>query len=401
MFFAHWAPAGLRGLRGCASAFWGDIMIFGHARRARCALRRAYSQQSASAGTAPADYTHIASPVHGITLRGRKLYVKRDDLLSQKYPGNKLRKLQSTIQSSVRRPIVSFGGNQSNAMLAIAALAHDCGVPFTYHTQTLPKWLKSNPIGNLAGALELGMQIREHAPGQLEAAAAEARAACGEDALFLKRGGAFPGAEAGLADLAGEIEQWRREMGFESLSVVCPAGTGSTALYVARNSGPRVRVVAVPCVGDEGYLRSQWRALVGDGGGKLPEVLEVFREGGGAYAFGKPYPELLEIFAEARDAGILFDLLYAPKALLGLLGGYEDLSAGGEAAVLPPSPSPTSPPNPHPPHAYPYPLLLLPRPSPAPPPLSSPPGLTGAGRSLGNESMLGRYRRELGLAPPP
>lgn len=73
--------------------------------------------------------------------------------------------------------------------------------------------------------------------------------------------------------------------------MVVPAGTGTTALGLARalmGDGDIV-VYAVPCVGDGGYLRRQMRRLAkvdGENEGAWPVVLE---SGGGAqHVFARP-----------------------------------------------------------------------------------------------------------------
>lgn len=68
------------------------------------------------------------------------IYIKRDDLLSTHYPGNKYRKLYYYIHQLRTHPqrwraVVSYGGNQSNLMLAAAHLAREFNAQFTYFTK--------------------------------------------------------------------------------------------------------------------------------------------------------------------------------------------------------------------------------------------------------------------------
>ena len=66
----------------------------------------------------------INSPISKITLEGRDFYVKRDDLIDRYLAGNKYRKLYTLLQTPSKKfnKIISYGGTQSNAMLAIAAM---------------------------------------------------------------------------------------------------------------------------------------------------------------------------------------------------------------------------------------------------------------------------------------
>ena len=102
----------------------------------------------------------LPTPVECISLDNRTLYIKRDDLYHPHLSGNKFRKLQTLIEtpSGQYHRLQSFGGAQSNAMLALAALCREKGWAFRYLVKTLPPALQI-PQGNLKTALELGMQL--------------------------------------------------------------------------------------------------------------------------------------------------------------------------------------------------------------------------------------------------
>ena len=112
----------------------------------------------------------LISPVTKHLIRNRIVYLKRDDLNTyQGISGNKVRKLWHLIEriqkKSCPQSIVSFGGYQSNAMLALSQLAHhsrqsfgtDCQL--TYLCPKIPNHILSNPVGNLKAALALGMKV--------------------------------------------------------------------------------------------------------------------------------------------------------------------------------------------------------------------------------------------------
>jgi 1-aminocyclopropane-1-carboxylate deaminase len=85
-------------------------------------------------------------------------------------------------------------------MLALAALAAHRRVPFTYHTKPLPRWLRNEPIGNLAAALSLGMRLQEHpSAARYAQVTKELAVKRGTSTRFVPQGGAWPDAEQGVA----------------------------------------------------------------------------------------------------------------------------------------------------------------------------------------------------------
>ena len=183
------------------------------------------------------------------------------------------------------------------------------------------------------------MVSRKDLPGSQEEGFDEEGGGGGNDVLLVPQGAAFQGAEEGLRLLAVEIEDWWRweksKMGAgmeegASLAVVLPAGTGTTALYLAKHLGrmatekgkgnEEVGVYAVPCVGDGDYLKSQMTRLLSSGGREgrttkggdyVPHVLE----GSMPHVFGKPEHALLVIWQELKEKhGLELDLLYGPHA---------------------------------------------------------------------------------------
>lgn len=142
------------------------------------------------------------SPVEIVSVRGKQVYIKRDDLLRlerSNASGNKARKMLALNQipaAEFPKCVVSYGGSQSNAMLALAAVvqsknaeatatvnpdgnddnSYDEDVPeeeserlrnivrekrFVYYTKKLPRFLKKNPSGNYFRAKALGMEVIE------------------------------------------------------------------------------------------------------------------------------------------------------------------------------------------------------------------------------------------------
>lgn len=130
---------------------------------------------------------NLPSPVEKILVKDRIVYLKRDDLVrlpESGVSGNKARKLYSLnniADADFPTCLVSYGGPQSNAMVALAAIVHSknatcnsngeqqLGISdkspnrkrFVYYTKTLPRFLRNQPSGNLFRAQSLGMELVE------------------------------------------------------------------------------------------------------------------------------------------------------------------------------------------------------------------------------------------------
>ncbi len=228
------------------------------------------------------------SPVETKTIRNRSVHVKHDDqlrLVGSGISGNKARKMWTLNEiPSHKFPscLVSYGGPQSNSMLALAAVANyknrellgdamnennnndddddddensdnndtskqtstPLPVRFVYYTKTLPRFLRKQPNGNFFRALSLGMELVEvsqedyanmfeHGVDMELDGMPPMEAPC-ENALWVPQGGAFPPARQGAQRLAQEIvDYWsdasRRD---KPLTVCVPGGTCTTAVLL-------------------------------------------------------------------------------------------------------------------------------------------------------------------------
>jgi len=247
----------------------------------------------------------IYSPLSKITLEGREFLVKRDDLIDPYLAGNKYRKLYTLLQtpSTTYNTLISYGGTQSNAMLALAALCQKKKWNFIYYTKKLSTTQKDESTGNYADALKLGMQHREIENDFYKEFIASLRLHVNKRTCFVDQGGATKEAQEGLKVLAQEIQEQSKD--FHVKAVAIPSGTGTTALFLAI-SLPEYKVYTTPCVGDSLYLRQQMQALA-----DIPDnliILEPTRK----YHFAKPYKEFYDIYRVLYEKGIEFDLLYAP-----------------------------------------------------------------------------------------
>lgn len=248
------------------------------------------------------------SSIETFSFDGRKFHVKRDDLLDPYLSGNKYRKLYTLINTPKEnlRKIISYGGTQSNAMLALAALCKSKEWIFEYYTK--PLHVKENSISNYMQALNFGMIHKELDDELYRSFIASLTFNLEENSFVVHQGGADPSAKAGIEELAKEIQESSLHVStlMSVRSLATPSGTGTTALYLALLL-PEYKIYTTPTVGDKAYLLEQMSALQ-----KVPDNL-IILESEKKYHFAKPYKEFLELHVRLKEAGILFDLIYAPK----------------------------------------------------------------------------------------
>ena len=268
------------------------------------------------------DFSFLPSRVDQFFWESKEWFVKRDELMDFRFSGNKLRKLYSLLQTNPSKytTLISFGGVQSNAMLSIAYMCNLKGWKFVYYVKKMPNWLKANPIGNLKLALELGMKMVEIPHLEFYNHITKICNNISEKTLFVPQGGACKLAKDGIQILAKEILSWKEDMGIDSFCVATPSGTGTTAFYLRLNLPKEIDVITTPVVGDKDTLLSQWKSLESNVD-NLPEILNKLPK----HPFARPKKEYLDVWLSLKDAGIEFDLVYAPKMWLELLEKIKNL----------------------------------------------------------------------------
>lgn len=249
--------------------------------------------------------TNKISPIDRFYFRGDEYHIKRDDLLSDEFSGNKARKFAYFLDNPPLHvdKIISYGSNQSNAMYSLSVLAKRLHVEFIYVCNHLPKYLISNPIGNYKNALKNGMKILTHEnPRDFSLSLVDKKS------LHVNEGGAIKEAQYGIKKLANEIKSWTKDRKYD---IFLPSGTGTTALYLQKYLD--LKVYTNPCVGDENYLKKQFSLLEKT---NHPTIINPPKK----YHFGKPKLELLDIYYELlNETKIEFDLLYDTIGWISLL----------------------------------------------------------------------------------
>jgi len=245
----------------------------------------------------------LPSPVTKHTFRNKPFFLKRDELIHPDFSGNKARKFHYFLTRNFPdvHTVVSYGSAQSNAMYTLSVLAKMRGWRFVYAVHHIAPALKADPHGNYNAALANGMELMEGYEA-LENWKSQ------KGVLFIEEGGRQREAQEGVKLLADEIAAWQHERRIERLHVFLPSGTGTTALFLQKHLPASVRVFTVPCVGDEAYLRQQFRMLEADEA-SYPVILPPPKR----YRFGKLYKEHYAMWQELRDeTGVTFELLYDP-----------------------------------------------------------------------------------------
>ncbi len=257
-----------------------------------------------------------SSPFEKRVFQHKTYYIKRDDLLDTHFSGNKARKFYYFLTHdfpTIKR-IVSTGSNQSNAMYSLSVLAKIKGWEFVYVCDHVSSFLKQNPIGNYAQALQNGMKLIESSHRY-----DEAQRWCDAQSLYIQEGGRQAEAKEGIARLAQELLKDIQTHTISNPYIVLPSGTGTTALFL--QSFLPIPVYTCPTVGDSCYLREQW-SMIKPSIRALPHILETQKK----YHYGKLYIELYVLWKRLKEEmGVEFDLLYDPVGWKSLLENEENL----------------------------------------------------------------------------
>ncbi|MDD2383777.1 MAG: 1-aminocyclopropane-1-carboxylate deaminase/D-cysteine desulfhydrase [Sulfurospirillaceae bacterium] len=243
------------------------------------------------------------SPLEQHFFRDDTFYIKRDDILNNDFSGNKARKFHYFLThnfSSIKR-IISYGSNQSNAMYSLSVLAKRKHWEFIYFCDHIPNFLRQNPIGNYAYALQNGMKIIETKSRYLDSLQYRRK-----DSLFIEEGGRQSESEWGIKRLAEELTEDIAKTGIKDPYLFLPSGTGTTALFLQKYL--TIPVFTCSCVGDDDYLQKQWKMLSPDLK-NAPLILKSSKK----YHYGKLYSESYAIWNELQETmGVTFDLMYDP-----------------------------------------------------------------------------------------
>lgn len=238
----------------------------------------------------------------------REFFVKRDETIDPYLSGNKYRKLYTLLQTPKENftKLISYGGTQSNAMLALSAVCNSKGWEFVYYTKSISSVVKEQEYGNYYDALSLGMQVIELDGDLYKEYISSLRLNLDKKTLIIDQGGAGHRAQEGLRVLAEELREQFRDKEFSCIKgIATPSGTGTTALYLAL-ALPEYTIYTTPCIGSVAYLKEQMQVLH-----SIPSNL-IILEPKKKYHFAKLYDEFFDMYKKLKESGVEFDLLYAP-----------------------------------------------------------------------------------------
>ncbi len=172
------------------------------------------------------------TPVERLSHLGHdNLWIKRDDLTSRVYGGNKVRKLEFTLADARKRgcnKIITMGGIGTNHGLATAIFCQKAGLAckLLLFPQPVNDYVKKNML--LFG--KYGADLQYH-KGALRAGAAllVSQRILNPNAYILEAGGSSPVGTVGLVNAMFELaEQIRSGLMPEPRYIFCPLGTSGT-----------------------------------------------------------------------------------------------------------------------------------------------------------------------------
>ncbi len=272
--------------------------------------------------------------------RGKRIWVKRDDLTGSALGGNKLRKLEFVVaeaQAQGCTALITCGGVQSNHCRATALVGAQLGLK----VHLLLRGAKPVEMdGNLLLDYLAGASISYHpARGysqNLPALAAEKAlefAAAGDKALFLPIGASDGLGIWGYIAAAEELKSDMGSAGIESAHWVCASGSGGTqaglTLGAALHAVP-ASVWGVNVCDDEAWFVNKIHEDIAECRRRFPQddaqpEIRVL-DGYVAPGYARATPEVFATIAQvARLEGLILDPVYTGKAFHGML---QELAAG-------------------------------------------------------------------------
>lgn len=274
--------------------------------------------------------TKVRIPSSLLSNNDKVIYVKRDDQYKLQddidISGNKIRKflkLHEKLSSSSLKEVRSYGGLQSNSMLAIAAISNYHKCRFTYYTRKVNDLERYKGKGNYGAAINYGMNHVELSNAEYDdiVNVYRNRKDIDDNVEWIPQGGAYKDAFKGVQQLIKELVDFTNQQEKKcKWKLLIASGTGTTALFAARAVNliqeHNLEVIAFPCCGSKEYLKEQMIELDEKTGsyGVFPKILPII-VGESKRVFGKPVKDHYVIWSELlKNTGILFDLIYAPRA---------------------------------------------------------------------------------------
>lgn len=240
------------------------------------------------------------SPLQEAIWCDRKVYIKRDDLLHPFINGNKARKFKTLLEDNLKtKAIISYGGNQSNAMLTLSYIAKLKGYEFIYVTPPPSKTLEQSFEGNFALTAQNGTKFEFYKPSNIDMLKCRALEISKiYDGFFIPQGGVCEISKTGIYELALELEKDIRNL--KNPVIFYVSGSGASAGYLSEFLPC---IFTTPAAGDATYLKQIFLDMKIS---SSPKILGIKQK----IPFAKPDIRLWEIYQEWLKTGIEFDLIY-------------------------------------------------------------------------------------------
>ncbi len=277
------------------------------------------------------------------TMLKEHIYIKRDDQTGAEVSGNKIRKLEYSIQEALNNDcdtLITCGGIQSNHARATAAAGIKLGLKsvLVLRSDDKPEMEGNYLIDKILGAdvrIISSDDYRERRQEIMEEIQKEL-ALKGRKGYIIPEGASNGVGTFGYLKCFHEILEQEREYGITFDTIVTAVGSGGTyaGLYLGNkitNSGKKI--VGVNVCDTAEYFKDRVCSILGEVKEYIPNInFEVKKEDmyiidgyvGDGYALSRP--EELEFICDFAEAeGIILDPVYTGKAMRGL---YTELKKG-------------------------------------------------------------------------
>lgn len=260
--------------------------------------------------------------------KGLAVYLRRDDIASEHYPGNKFYKLFYNIRSILEaghKTVVSFGGAYSNHIHALAAMGEQYGLSTVGIIRGYPPKSPEKLSPTLQDAQACGMRLlflnkQDYQCKNISTFEALLNTEYGHYYLLPEGGENLLGVKGCQA-----IGQSISEHFTGDYTVCCAVGTGTTLSGIISGLPENMPVIGFSALKGEDSLSStvsQWLDKV-DCQHVNWQVINDYHHGG----YAKVNPQLLQFMAELEEAnGLQLEPVYNAKMLWGIeqlaLQGY-------------------------------------------------------------------------------
>ena len=200
------------------------------------------------------------------------------------------------------------------ALATLAPLLHP-NLSFHYYTRPIPAHLKENPVGNWAAALDAGMihhQVSMQEYSHIVDTQQPLDTFPTSNCIWIPQGGDQPEAELGIHLLAKELNDFYQAESLKDLTVLLPAGTGTTTRYLQKHLTSKISLFPISCVHRDNLSF-------------FPNGLESVSK------FAALHPSYMELYtAFFNETGIELDLIYGIPTLF----RYLQTAPGGRPVLI-------------------------------------------------------------------